>query len=213
MIFASLVNLVSNRYYIGMGNNTEVGLLDLMDRVTRLVHSEERAQTQDPAFREVHLLTLKFLSHCNRYSNTPSALGAFLGTTKGTVSQSIKVLEDRNLVEKYEDRDDRRVIRLRLTVQGRAFVKRKMPSSTLSKTLEQQMSKEEHGRLGELLLMALRTIQAETGRRAFGVCSTCRHFKRDGLGRHHQCGLTLESLTQAESGLICREHEFPVLDG
>ena len=173
-----------------------------------LVHSEERAATRDPKFREVHLLALKYLGRCNRYSNTPSALGLYLGMTKGTVSQSVKVLEDRGLVEKYTDEADGRVIRLRLTQRGNTFVRKKLPSDALEATLLGEMTDRERDQLGSLLLKALRTIQSNTDGFVFGVCRTCRHFKERGLGTRHQCGLTGEPLLEVESSQICREHEL-----
>ena len=48
-----------------------------------------RARQLEP----VHLATLRYLCNCNRFSNTASAITEYLGQTKGTISQTLKVLE------------------------------------------------------------------------------------------------------------------------
>lgn len=176
--------------------------------MANLVGLEECTKVEEVLFRDVHLRALKYLERCNRYSNTPSALGVFLGTTKGTVSQSVKVLEERGLVEKFEDREDRRVIRLRLTKKGQSFIDRNIPRDDLEETLVKALSAKERQLLSTLLLKSLKAIQNRTQGRMFGVCVTCRYFIKNGLGAQHQCGLTKEPLSERESGLICREHEF-----
>ena len=189
-------------------DNENHRLLELIERIATVVSSEERTKVEDALFRDVHLRSLHYLARCNRYSNTPSALGAFLGTTKGTVSQSIKVLEERGLVEKFEDGEDRRVIRLRLTKKGRSFIDQNVPRDALEGVLVKSLSKQESHLLSSLLLKSLKAIQESTKGRMFGVCVTCRHFNQNGLGAQHQCGLTKEPLSERESALICREHEI-----
>ena len=70
---------------------------------------------------------LHYLSVCNRYSDTPMAVTEYLGQTKGTVSQTLKVLEKKALLFKEPDKDDKRVMHLKLTEQGQAAVARQHP--------------------------------------------------------------------------------------
>jgi MarR family transcriptional regulator, negative regulator of the multidrug operon emrRAB len=48
-------------------------------------------------------------------------------------------------------------------------------------------------------------LQRANGSRTFGVCRSCRFFRRQRSG--FECGLTGEPLSAADSAMICREHE------
>ncbi|MFN2812475.1 MarR family winged helix-turn-helix transcriptional regulator, partial [Escherichia coli] len=73
------------------------------------------------------LSALHYLARCNRYSDTPLGVTEYLGLTKGTVSQSLKVLEGRGLISKLPDARDRRSVHLRLTDAGRALIEAVIP--------------------------------------------------------------------------------------
>src|SRR5258706_5455383 len=93
-------------------------LLELLERLGNLMRSELRQSGSAESLQPVHLHALVYLSKATRYSNTPQALADFLGLTKGTVSQTLLLLDRRGLIERFEDDIDRRVVRLRLSSAG-----------------------------------------------------------------------------------------------
>ena len=190
------------------GTSKKPPLVDLVERLANLIGADEKSKGELAAFREVHLRSLSYLARANRYSNTPTALGEFLGTTKGTVSQSVKVLEAREMVVKYADPQDRRVTRLQLSKKGRRFVQQFLAKEKPEGLLASALSPKEQDALGQLLLKALIAIQRSSGGLSFGVCASCKFFRERALGNKHQCGLTEEPLTPTESSFICREHQF-----
>jgi len=97
---------------------SEPNLIELVERLGGLLRAHSRRQGAVLGLQPVHLQVLDYLARCNRFSNTPAALTAYLQATKGTVSQSLKLLRQRGLVARRADADDRRVVRLALTVQG-----------------------------------------------------------------------------------------------
>ncbi|NJN47205.1 MAG: winged helix-turn-helix transcriptional regulator, partial [Candidatus Competibacteraceae bacterium] len=52
------------------------------------------------------------------YSDTPAAVTDYLGLTKGTVSQTLLVLQRKSYIDKQPDLADRRVVHLIVTAQG-----------------------------------------------------------------------------------------------
>ncbi len=74
----------------------------LIERIGRLIGSESHANGLQP----VHWEALRYLSKANRFSQTAAALTAYLGLTKGTVSQSLKALEAKGLVRKLVDTEE-----------------------------------------------------------------------------------------------------------
>jgi DNA-binding MarR family transcriptional regulator len=185
-----------------------VRLYDVLERLGNLLRSEEREAAARAGLLPVHLAALGYLGRANRYSNTPAALAEYLGLTKGTVSQSLLVLERRGYLRKQGDSRDRRVVRLELTARGRRALERQSPPAAI------RMAAEELGAAETDLLTTgldglLRAMQRARGNRSFGVCRTCRFFERGPDG--FRCGLTHESLSAEDSERICREHESLLL--
>jgi DNA-binding MarR family transcriptional regulator len=188
------------------GNEPAVSRLpDLLERIGRLLRAaRHRTELLNPAQWEA----LRYLGRANRYSRTPSALTRYLGSTKGTVSQTVIALERKGLVRRGDDPRDRRSVRLGLTPRGRANLQRD-PMAGLLDGIDPALLTRLESDLADLLIHLQRSNQ----RRAFGLCSTCRFFQRDvedaQAGGPHRCGLTLEPLSDGESLQICAEHEAP----
>ena len=79
----------------------KVDVFDLIERIAALIRSEERKKCTAVGLQTVHLQALNYLSRCNKYSDTPAALTNYLGMTKGTVSQSLSLLEKANQSQSF----------------------------------------------------------------------------------------------------------------
>ena len=200
------VKYVSTRYNIGNMDNTKIA--SLIERIGNLLRSGERASGSDSGLQTVHVQILGYLSQCNRYSNTPIGVTEFVGSTKGTTSQSINILEKKGFINKSPDEEDGRVIHLKLTDKGEHFVKDEFPPREFKAALD-GLNSNDTERLSQLLTKLLIQLQRKNNGKLFGVCHTCKHFNKFGSGDKHQCGLTLEPLSEKESYQICREHEQP----
>ncbi|MNO71498.1 HTH-type transcriptional repressor NicR [compost metagenome] len=177
-------------------------LYDYLERLTSLMRAWAREQPLMADLQPIQLSALSYLARCNRYSNTPLGVTDFLGLTKGTVSQSLKALEAKGLIEKRPDPNDRRSVHLQLTAEGRQLVDALVPPAFLQ---EAAAAMGEQGKRLEVLLdTLLRTIQRQQDVQRFGLCRTCRFHQPGAAGA--TCGLTGEPLSRIEAELICREH-------
>ena len=199
---ARRVKKVSIRYHQAVADERRIH--ELIERLANLLRAEGRdtsvAGRRDP----VHLQTLRYLSRANQYSDSPGALTEYLGTTKGTVSQSCNLLEREGLIERRTDPDDGRRVHLGLTPSGRRLVNSTSPPELLIGALadvESQIDEFE-----ATLNAVLVAMQRQRGGRSFGVCNTCRFHEPAADGRA-LCGLTGESLTRSDTTKICREHQ------
>lgn len=183
--------------------NSKQKIEALFDRLDHLHRSYQRDFAYAKGLNLRQLEALFFLFSCNKYSNTPLAMSEYLGLTKGTVSQTIISLANKNFLLKKRDPDDGRVVHLQLTERGQRIVEECREGSVRAKALG---SISELEGFKESLIELLQNIQSANGNRTFGACHTCKFFRRKGLGPHHQCGLTLEPLLTRESLQICREH-------
>ena len=179
-------------------------LVDLIGSLCRLMRTEQRA-IGEGELQPVHLDALGYLARANRYSNTPQALTDYLGTTKGTVSQSLLLLYRRGLIEREADRNDRRIVRLRLSAAGRRLMADAGWSDRWSGALR-TIPLRQREQAQRALESLLRQLQRTRGGRTFGVCRSCSHFQED-AGEDFRCGLTGERLSDTDAAKICREHE------
>ena len=71
-----------------------------LERMANLLRTDTRRSMVEKGLQPVQLEALHYLSQCNRYSDTPAAVADFLGLTKGTVSQTLGLLENVGMIEK-----------------------------------------------------------------------------------------------------------------
>jgi DNA-binding MarR family transcriptional regulator len=179
---------------------------DIIERLGNLVRADVRAVCHGQGVRPVQLEALSYLSQCNRYSDTSQAVAEYLGLTKGTVSQTLKVLEDKGLLLKRDDKHDKRVVHLKPTARGRRLVAQAIPSESVATGIGSLPASEQR-EMAEVLQRLLSTLQQANGLKTFAPCHTCR-FNQQREGGYF-CALTQEPLADDDVSLLCREHQYP----
>jgi len=176
-------------------------LLELVGRLGNVMRAEARRVGAEEQLAPVHVEALVYLASANRYSNTPQALSEYLGLTKGTISQSLLLLDRRGLIERYQDDIDRRVVRLRLSATGEQFLYDAQPQlSWIHATRD--ISPNRIRNAVSALRETLSTLQANIGGSPFGTCLGCRHFERLSA-RAYRCGLIGDRLSGPDTRKIC----------
>lgn len=175
----------------------------LIERIGNLLRAEQRKVGSKFGLLPVHLQVLDYLSRCNKSSNTPAGVVKYFGITKGTASQSIKVLESKSYITKHADKDDKRWIHLNITSDGNKVLKK------LDEFLRYDLIESTNypNDLESGLLHILKGIQRNNSYNSFGVCKTCRNFIKEGKNQF-RCGLTKQVLTPSDSEKICVEHKY-----
>ena len=184
---------------------------DLPDQIRQLcgvLNAINRRLAAEQDLQPVHLDVLRYLARCNRYSNTPAAIGQYLQTTKGTVSQSINLLERDGFVAKLADANDKRVVRLKLLSKGTRLLSAVDENNAMEQAVD-SLDDRSRSSFQKSVAELLRSAQQINQFRPFGQCHTCRFFRQPSPGRY-QCGVTGESLSKPDSQLICVEHEYPL---
>jgi DNA-binding MarR family transcriptional regulator len=185
-------------------------IYEYLERISNLLRTDTRRTGIGLGLQPIQVEALNYLSRCNRYSNSPVAVADFLGLTKGTVSQSLTVLEMAGFIEKRPDANDRRVVHLEVTEPGRRALAQCVPPHNLASALA-LLDAEQQDFLEESLSGMLRALQSANGLRSFGVCKTCLHHQiRSDDSRH--CALTGQDLGREDIEKICREHEAPAVE-
>lgn len=177
----------------------------LIERISNLLRSEERKKYAAIGLQPVHVQVLDYLSTCNRFSDTPASVAEYLGLTKGTVSQSLQVLERKGYIEKSQDSEDGRVVHLALSVAGKELLDAIKPLDVFAQA-QLAVSSQQFTSIEAALGSILSELQKANNAKSFGVCHSCVNFIRQ--DDHYLCNLTQLPLSQFDAKKICREHIF-----
>lgn len=175
--------------------NTEAHIRELIVRLARLESAAGWSGDLNPAQRDA----LNYLARANRFSRSPSHVADYLGTTRGTTSQSLKTLERKGYIVEERSEKDRRSISYSLTELG---VEATSQSTFLDTSIKDLPQNESANLLGHLQNV-LRNVVAQNGGRPFGMCKDCTYHRANKKGAF--CTLLSLHLEQKESDQICNE--------
>lgn len=180
-------------------------IYDYVERLSELLRIDSRKAGATHGLQPVQLEVLHYLSLCNKYSDTPMAVTDYLGLTKGTVSQTLKVLEKKELLTKQVDKDDKRIAHLKLSEKGEKLLKNTIPTAIFVNACE-EMTDEKQSEIAASLKQLLSTLLQANNFKTFGVCSSCRYNSKAENGGYF-CNLVKQPLAESDTQLICKEHE------
>jgi DNA-binding MarR family transcriptional regulator len=170
-------------------------LRPLLERLARVTLAEDWADGLNPP----QAAALRYLARANRFSRAPSQVAAYLGATRGTVSQTLAVLARKGLVAEAPVDGDRRRVRLDLTPAGRAALDHDHPVDQALRGLDADRV----NAMESALKTALAALLRHRGARPFGLCRDCRHHAPGPDGA--RCMLLEVALDASEAEQICHE--------
>lgn len=145
---------------------------------------------------------LQYLGLANAISRTVSGFAAYNATSKGTASQVIKSLVDKDLVRRVRRPRDARSAELVLTTGGQRLVE-DGGSSHLATAID-ALGDADRQHLETLMTTLMGQLRPPRGRVQLGSCHDCRHLDaRDG---RPLCCRTGSQLDDAELSALCAAH-------
>lgn len=178
-------------------------IVELVDRLSRIAHSLQFAEGLNPAQWEA----LRFVARANRNSCSPGTLAEFMGSTKGTVSQTLKALESKGLIKRSRKADDRRAVEISVTAAGFALVE-KDPLGQIHDALSPCSQVEQLGVVAGLERL-VGIVQKHQKLPAFGPCLDCSHYQPETCAETNsvgcRCGVSGELFNSFELNKICAD--------
>jgi DNA-binding MarR family transcriptional regulator len=171
-----------------------------LERLARLLRQAGHAQGLNPVQWEA----LRYLARCNALSHSPGAMARYLGSTKGTVSQTVKSLVAKGLVMKQVDVKDHRGVALHLTNSGRAVLIDDATQVLQADIAE--LSDKTRRRFDRALEILLEQQRLRQGEPSFGTCLDCKFYREAATGLAAHCMKVNATVSAAETSLICVEH-------
>jgi DNA-binding MarR family transcriptional regulator len=176
----------------------------IFERLAALLQQLVREDAVRHGLLPVHLQVLGYLAQANRYSDIPIAVASYLGITRGTVSQTLAMLERKGLISRSSDDRHGRRVHLQLTAAGEEVLAGSWPQRLDGLLAAGGVDLDE---LSSHLRAVLGSLQRLNDRQAFGQCRECAHFLEE--SGSHRCGLTGETLAVEQTIRICREWSDP----
>jgi len=181
-------------------------IADLFDRLGRIIHGLQFSAGLNPAQWEA----LRYLARANRYSRTPGALADFLGTTKGTASQTVIALESKGFISRARAANDRRSVQIDLTESGLDLMDRD-PTELIADAAAELLPAEREA-LVRVMGRLVKSVRGAQGFVEFGPCLDCTHHcaeaEKDGAAGS-RCALTGELLAAEDAARICVNFDSP----
>lgn len=179
---------------------TAASSLSKLERLARLLRQAGHTHGLNPVQWEA----LRYLARCNALSHSPGALARYLGSTKGTVSQTVKSLAAKGLVEKQMGGQDKRGVALFLTEAGRGLLAEDDGLVLLADIAE--LSDKTRRRFDRALEALLEQERLRQGEPSFGTCLDCKYYREASSGLAAHCMKVNATVSPAETNLICVEH-------
>jgi DNA-binding MarR family transcriptional regulator len=167
----------------------------LITRLARL----DATETWDSDLHPAQIAALDYLARANRFSRAPSQVAEFLGTTRGTTSQTLKSLVRKGFLTETPSQADKRSVIHDVTPAGLELVASNRALEGAVTTLPPAQQEV----LAESLSAVLAAQLAAKGERAFGICKSCVHHRASASGA--KCALLMLHLTPQETTQICFE--------
>lgn len=177
--------------------DSQLHIRELINRLARLDAATAWEGDLNPTQRAV----LDYLGRANRFSRSPSQVAEYLGTTRGTISQSFKSLLQKGYVTERRSTHDKRAISFDLTTKGEDIAQ----TDGGHKHALSGLSASQANDLQAALSATLKNALEQNDGRAFGVCKSCIHHQAADRGSF--CRLLSEPLSAIETTQICHEQE------
>ena len=177
--------------------NDKESLSRLLDRIGRMARGLQYCHGLNPAQWD----SLRFLAQANRFSRTPGALAVFLGTTKGTASQTLNALEKKGYLTRVPDPDDKRVRHIAITPEGEALLTED-PLNCLDLAID-RLPGEMIDTMAQGLTELCTNLQARCGGQDIGICDSCGHFQGATDDGNMRCGYKQADLSCEDAKRVC----------
>ena len=183
------------------GNKIIVALERLSEAFRVLLWQESKETLLSP----IQVQILIFLLFHRKEHCSVSYLSDEFNMTKATISESIKVLLRKNLIQKDEDPRDTRSAVITLTPEGKRIAER---SSAFTSVLEGPVGHLDEDQKAIMLKGLLQLIKALNQAGIITVqrmCFSCKFYRLTADG--HFCKLMQKPLADSEIRIDCAEHE------
>lgn len=187
-------------------SSIESKIVASLERVSQAFRVLLWNESKEFSLTPIQVQLLIFLLHHSDEKRKVSYLADEFNMTKATISDTVKTLEQKQLIKKeYETHDTRSYI-IHLTKKGKHTAEQ---TSLFTKQIQVPIDKLHETDKENLLLSLLDIIHYLNKSGIITIqrmCFTCHFYKSDKNGQKHFCGLLNTKLADTELRIDCAEH-------
>lgn len=189
-------------------NSIESKIVVALERISEAFRVLLWSESKENSLSPIQIQILIFLRFHSENKCRVSYLADEFNMTKATVSDSVKVLLKKELIQKFNNPTDTRSYLIGLTEPGIQIAEK---SSNFTLSIEKPLTTLPEAQKKEILTGLLKVIYQlnQTGVITIQrMCFTCSYYER--TDHEHFCKLLQAKLTSKELRVDCPEHELRV---
>lgn len=189
---------------------TESKIVASLEKISQAFRVLLWQESREYSLSPIQVQVLIFLLHHSEEKRKVSYLAAEFNMTKATISDTVKALDQKGLIEKIYETGDARSYSIHLTERGSEMAER---TSLFTRELRTPIDKL-HADDKENLLLSLLNIIRHLNRAGVitvpRMCMTCAYYHSSENGQKHFCKLLNQHLQVTDLRIDCPEHELKV---
>jgi DNA-binding MarR family transcriptional regulator len=192
-------------------SNIESKIVASLERVSQAFKVLLWNESKDFSLSPIQIQILIFLSNHTVEKRKVTYLADEFNMSKATISETIKTLEQKQLIKKAIELKDTRSYTIHLTEKGSEIAQK---TSFFANQIKIPIENLEVEDKENLLLSLLNIIQHlnQTGIITIQrMCTTCQYYKPNTNNQEHFCSLMNKELMNSELRIDCPEHKLKVI--
>lgn len=190
--------------------STESKIVASLERISQAFRVLLWQESKEFSLSPIQVQVLIFLLYHSEEKRKVSYLADEFNMTKATISDTIKTLEQKNLITKEYEQHDTRSYIIHLTKKGKDIADK---TSFFTKEIRTPIDKLHQDDKENLLLSLLNIIQHLNKSEVITIqrmCMSCSYYQPSDKGQKHFCKLLNQNLHVTDLRIDCTEHELKV---
>ena len=212
--FYKITLIAQNRYRMNkstfdlwyQNQSTESKIVASLERISQAFRVLLWTESKEHSLSPIQIQVLVFLLHHSEEKRKVTYLADEFNMTKATISDTIKTLEQKELIKKEYITNDTRSYIIQLTQKGETIANKtsffaeqlKAPIDQLQSDVKEDLLISLLGIIKHLNKTGVITIQR--------MCLTCSHYKKADDGEQPFCSLLNQNLYNTDLRIDCPEH-------
>lgn len=191
-------------------SSIESKIVASLERVSQAFRVLLWNESKEHFLSPIQVQVLIFLFHHSAQKRKVSYLADEFNMTKATISDTIKTLEQKNLITKEYEQHDTRSYIIHLTKKGKDIADK---TSFFTKEIRTPIDKLHQDNKENLLLSLLNIIRHLNKSEVITIqrmCMSCSYYQPSDKGQKHFCKLLNQNLHVTDLRIDCTEHELKV---
>jgi len=188
-------------------NSIDDKIIAALERISQAFRVLLWNESKTLGLTPIQIQTLIFLRHHSADKRKISYLATELGVTKATVSETVKTLLDKKLVEKETEVADSRSFVIRLTAAGKKIAHQTQFFASAIATPIHQLESVDKDRLFKNLIGVIHHLNEAGIISVQRMCFSCVYYTNKAGRAPHFCRLMNTPLKTQELRIDCPEHQ------